>query len=260
MTYIPNSIEARDIASLVHMQTNLRKHQTDGPLVITRGEGCRVFDNTGRDYIESVAGLWCASLGFGSERLAKVAYEQMRELGYYHLYRHRSNEPVIELAEKLLEIAPVPMARVIFQCSGSEGNDTAIKLAWYYWNAIGQPQRTKIIARQFAYHGNTCAAVSLSGKPDMHAGFNLPFAPLQAHRVPALLPPPRGGRERGAVLRPHGRGAGEDDRGGRPRHHRRLLRRAGDGRGRRHHAAQGLLREGPGGPARNTTSCSSPTR
>src|SRR5207344_782241 len=81
VNYIPNSIEARDIASLVHMQTNLRTHQTDGPLVITRGEGCRVFDNTVRDYIESVAGLWCASLGFGSERLAKVAYEQMRELG-----------------------------------------------------------------------------------------------------------------------------------------------------------------------------------
>jgi 4-aminobutyrate--pyruvate transaminase len=184
MTYIPNSIEARDIASLVHMQTNLRKHQTDGPVVITRGEGCRVFDNAGRDYIESVAGLWCASLGFGSERLAKVAYEQMRELGYYHLYRHRSNEPVIQLAERLLEIAPVPMARVIFQCSGSEGNDTAIKLAWYYWNAVGQPQRTKIIARQFAYHGNTCAAVSLSGKPDMHAGFNLPFAPFKHTEFP----------------------------------------------------------------------------
>ena len=184
MNYIPNSIEARDVASLVHMQTNLRRHQQEGPLVIARGEGCRVFDDSGRDYIEAVAGLWCASLGFGSERLAKVAYEQMRKLGYYHLYRHRSNEPIVELAEKLLEIAPVPMARVIFQCSGSEGNDTAIKLAWYYWNAKGQPQRTKIIARQMAYHGNTCAAVSLSGKPDMHAGFNLPFAPFKHTEFP----------------------------------------------------------------------------
>src|SRR5215469_11558434 len=100
----------------------------------------------------------------------------MRSLGYYHLHRHRSSEPAIALAEELLKIAPVPMARVLFQCSGSEANDTAIKLAWYYWNAVGQPQRTKIIARQMAYHGNTCAAVSLSGKPDMHAGFGLPFA------------------------------------------------------------------------------------
>ena len=184
MTYIPNSIAARDIASLVHMQTNLRLHQDEGPLVIARGEGCRVFDDSGRDYIESVAGLWCASLGFGSERLAKVAYDQMRRLGYYHLYRHRSNEPAIELAEMLLKIAPVPMARVVFQCSGSEANDTAVKLAWYYWDAVGQPQRRKIIARQMSYHGNTCAAVSLSGKPDMHAGFGLPFAPFKHTEFP----------------------------------------------------------------------------
>jgi 4-aminobutyrate--pyruvate transaminase len=184
VNYLPNSLSARDIASVVHMQTNLRKHQDEGPLVIARGEGCRVFDNSGRDYIESVAGLWCAALGFGSERLAKVAYAQMRELGYYHLYRHRSNEPAIMLAEKLLELAPVPMARVLFQCSGSEANDTAIKLAWYYWDAVGQPQRTKIIARHMAYHGNTCAAVSLSGKPDMHVGFGLPLAPFRHTEFP----------------------------------------------------------------------------
>ena len=184
MTYIANSIEARDVASLVHMQTNLRRHQQEGPLVIARGEGCRVFDDSGKEYIETVAGLWCASLGFGSERLARVAYEQMRRLGYYHLYRHRSNEPAIELAETLLKIAPVPMARVVFQCSGSEANDTAIKLAWYYWNAVGQPQRSKIIARQMGYHGNTCAAVSLSGKPDMHAGFGLPFANFKHTEFP----------------------------------------------------------------------------
>jgi 4-aminobutyrate--pyruvate transaminase len=146
VTYIiPNSIEARDVASLVHMQTNLRKHQQEGPLVITHGDGCRLYDNSGHEYI---AGLWCASLGFASKRLAKIAYEQMRRLGYYHLYRYHSSEPAIALAEELLKIAPVPMARVLFQCSGSEANDTAIKLAWYYWNAVGQPQRTKIIARQ----------------------------------------------------------------------------------------------------------------
>src|SRR5215471_13722493 len=99
------------------MQTNLRKHQQEGPLVITRGDGCRVYDNSGRAYIESIAGLWCASLGFASERLAKVAYEQMRSLAYYH---HRSSGPAIALAEELLKIEPVPMARVLFQCSGSE--------------------------------------------------------------------------------------------------------------------------------------------
>jgi 4-aminobutyrate--pyruvate transaminase len=196
VTYIPNSIEARDVASLVHMQTDLRKHQQAGPLVIVRGEGCRVFDDFGHDYIESVAGLWCASLGFGSERLAKVAYEQMRKLGYYHLYRHRSTEPAVALAEKLLEIAPVPMARAVFQCSGSEANDTAIKLAWYYWDAMGQPQRKKIIARRMAYHGNTCAAVSLSGKPEMHAGFGLPLAPFKHTEFPHYYATTSGARAR----------------------------------------------------------------
>ena len=165
MTYIPNSIEARDVASLVHMQTNLRKHQQEGPLVIVRGEGCRVFDDSGRDYIESVAGLWCASLGFGSERLARVAYEQMRKLGYYQTYRSASNDPTIDLAEKLLKLAPVPMSKVLLQCSGSEANDTAIKLIWYYHHAIGKPDKKKIIGRMQGYHGNTVAAASLSGKP-----------------------------------------------------------------------------------------------
>ena len=126
----------------------------------------------------------------------------MRKLGYYHLYRHRSNEPAIELAETLLEIAPVPMARVVFQCSGSEANDTAIKLAWYYWNAVGQPQRTKIIARQMAYHGNTCAAVSLSGKPDMHAGFGLPFAQFKHTEFPHYYRRHEAGETETAVLQP----------------------------------------------------------
>jgi 4-aminobutyrate--pyruvate transaminase len=184
VSYLPNSPASRDIASVVHMQTNLRRHQEEGPLIMTRGSGCRVYDDTGRGYIDSVAGLWCAALGFASERLAKVAYAQMRELGYYHIYRHRSNEPVIALAEKLLQIAPVRMARVLFQCSGSEANETAIKLAWYYWDAVGQPQRTRIIARHMAYHGNTCAAVSLSGKPDMHVGFGLPLAPFRHTEFP----------------------------------------------------------------------------
>ena len=159
------------------MQTNLRRHQTEeGQVVMARGEGCRIFDIDGNAYIDTVAGPVVrlarlrARSGWRRSRPSRCA-----PLGYYHLYRHRSVEPAIELAEWLLKIAPVPMARVLFQCSGSEANDTAIKLVWYYWHAVGQPQRTKIIARQMGYHGNTCAAVSLSGKPDMHAGFGLPF-------------------------------------------------------------------------------------
>ncbi len=179
MTFLPNSPHARDVASVVHPHTNLKRHLETGPTIITGGDGVYVTDDDGNRLIEGVAGLWCASLGFGVERLARVAYDAMKELGYYHTYRHNSNPAMIELAEHLLSIAPVPMSKVLFQCSGSEANDTAIKLVWYYHNAIGKPEKRKIIARKRGYHGNTAAAVSLSGKPEMHQDFNLPFEPFR---------------------------------------------------------------------------------
>jgi 4-aminobutyrate--pyruvate transaminase len=175
MNYRSNSLHARDVATLVHPQTNLRKHLETCPHIITKGKGIFVYDDTGAGFLEGAAGLWCASLGFGVERLAKVAYEQMRDVGYYQIYRSASNAAAIDLADRLLEIAPVPMSKVLFQCSGSEANDTAIKLVWYYWHASGKPQKRKIIARTQSYHGSTCATVSLTGKPDMHADFGLPF-------------------------------------------------------------------------------------
>ena len=176
MTYVaPNSVQARDIASIVHPQTNLVQHLQEGPMVIGRGQGCFIYDDSGKEYLDAAAGLWCASLGYASERLARVAYEQMRKLGYYHLYRGTTNEPGVDLAEKLLSIAPVPMSKVLFQCSGSEANDTAIKLVWYYHAAIGKPQKRKIIGRKMGYHGSTSASISASGKADMHADFGLPF-------------------------------------------------------------------------------------
>ncbi len=171
----PNSVQARDIASVVHPQTNLATHLTQGPAVIERGEGIYIFDDSGERFLDAAAGLWCASLGYANERLAKVAYEQMRRLGYYHFYRHTTNVPGVDLAEALLRIAPVPMSKVLFQCSGSEANDTAIKLVWYYHAAIGKPEKRKIIGRRMGYHGSTSASISASGKSDMHADFGLPF-------------------------------------------------------------------------------------
>jgi 4-aminobutyrate--pyruvate transaminase len=175
MSQLPNSLHPLDVASLIHPQSNLRRHLEAGPTIFDRGEGIYVYDESGNRYLEAAAGLWCASLGFGVERLAKVAYEQMCKVGYYHIYRSASNESAIELAGKLLEIAPVPMSKVLFQCSGSEANDTAVKLVWYYWHAQDKPGRRKIIGRKMAYHGSTCAAASLSGKPDMHQESGLPF-------------------------------------------------------------------------------------
>ena len=138
-----------------------------------------MYDDNGTQFLDAAAGLWCASLGYASERLARVAYEQMRKLGYYHLYRGTTNEIGGRSGgEAVADRAPaylVPMSKVLLQCSGSEANDTAIKLVWYYHAAIGKPEKRKIIGRHMGYHGSTSASISASGKPDMHADFGLPF-------------------------------------------------------------------------------------
>ena len=181
MNIMPNSAAARDVAYYIHPQTNLRRHAEVGPVIVSHGDGVHVVDENGNRYMETVAGLWCAALGFSAnERIAKVAYEQMLKLGYYHTYRHTANESSIDLAEKLIQLAPVPMSKILFQCSGSEANDTAVKLAWYYQAAMGRPEKSKIIGRERGYHGSTIAAVSVSGKPDMHADFALPL-PMMRH-------------------------------------------------------------------------------
>ena len=146
-----------------------------GPLVISIGKGVTVTDETGKDYIEGVAGLWCTSLGFDEPRLVEAAIRQMRTLPFYHAFAHKSHEPAIDLAERLIALAPVPMSKVFFACSGSEANDTAVKLVWYYNNALGRPRKKKIIARQKAYHGVTVAAASLTGLPNCHRDFDLPI-------------------------------------------------------------------------------------
>ena len=175
MTIRPNSAAARDIANVLHPYTDLVTHAENGPMIIARGKGVHVWDEDGREYIEGVAGLWCAALGFDNERLAKAAYDQMRVLPFYHAFTAKSHGPLIELSEMLIQRAPVPMARVIFANSGSEANDTAIKMAWYFNNALGRPQKKKIIGRLKGYHGITLAAASLTGLPNNHRSFDLPL-------------------------------------------------------------------------------------
>lgn len=170
-----NSLSARDAETIVHTQTNLDLHRRIGATVVTHGKGVFVYDETGREFLDTAAGLWCAALGFENERLARAAYDQMRRLGYYHTQIHYTHPGAVELAERLLANAPVPMSKVLFQCSGSEANDYAIKLAWYYQHAVGRPQKRKIIGRIMGYHGSTVATTSVSGKPDMHADFGLPL-------------------------------------------------------------------------------------
>lgn len=175
MNTILNSTARRDIETYVHPYTNLKTHQETGPLVITRGEGVRVFDEQGNGYIEAMSGLWCTSLGFSQTRLADAATNALRQLPNYHVFTAKSHPPGIELAERLLEIAPVPMSKVFFGNSGSEAVDTAMKIVWYANNAWGHPERKKIISREKAYHGVTIAAGSLTGLPNNHRDFDLPI-------------------------------------------------------------------------------------
>src|ERR1700689_1206397 len=166
----------RDIATTIHPYTNLKLHETEGPLVMTGGNGVFVSDEAGKSYLEGLAGLWCASLGFSEKRLAEAAYRQMLKLPFYHTFAHKATDIGIELAEKLLSIAPVPMSKVFFVNSGSEANDTVVKLVWYYNNAIDRPRKKKIISRTKAYHGVTVASASLTGLPNNHRDFDLPIA------------------------------------------------------------------------------------
>ncbi len=176
MTHLPNSLQARDIAHVLHPYTNLVKHEKAGPLVIERGKGIYVYDDSGKEYIEGMAGLWCAGLGFDEPALVDAAVEQMRKLPFYHTFGHKSAGPVIDLAEKLKSLSPVPVSKVFFVNSGSEANDTQMKFIWYYNNAIGRPKKKTILSRQRGYHGVTIASGSLTGLPANHRAFDLPIA------------------------------------------------------------------------------------
>lgn len=178
------NLQTRDVETLVHPYTNLATFRETGPLVLERGKGVRLYDVDGKDYIEGMAGLWCTSLGYGNEELVEVAREQMLRLPYTHLFGGKSHDPAIELAEKLKELAPVPISKVFFASSGSEANDTQVKLVWYYNNALGRPKKKKIISRLKGYHGVTVASASLTGLPNNHIDFDLPIAGIMHTSCP----------------------------------------------------------------------------
>jgi 4-aminobutyrate---pyruvate transaminase len=179
-----NSPESRDIANVLHAYTNLEKHRETGPFIASGGDGVFIRDEAGKDYIEGMAGLWCTSLGFGEERLIEAATRQMRELPFYHVFSSKSHNPAIDLAERLIELAPVPMSKAFFANSGSEANDTVVKLVWYYNNAKGRPEKKKIFSRIRGYHGVTVAAASLTGLPANHTDFDLPIANIRHTECP----------------------------------------------------------------------------
>ena len=146
------------------------------PRVIVSGEGCWVTDDQGNRFLDAVAGLWCASLGFSNEDLAAAAADQMRRLGFYHSFKGRAAEPTERLAERLVAMLPGDLSHVFFGTSGSDAVETAVKIAQFYQNARGKPGKKRIVARHGAYHGSGAVSFGLTGMGYVHGGFDLPEA------------------------------------------------------------------------------------
>lgn len=170
-----NNFEELDKKVQFHPFTDAKANLEQGGFIIERGEGIYVYDIYGKKYLEGMAGLWSVAVGFNNQRLINAAVKQLNTLPFYHQFSHKAVLPSIELSEKLIEMSPVPMSKVFLANSGSEANDTAIKLVWYYQNAKGNTQKKKIISRKNAYHGITTVSASLTGIPTIHKGFDLPL-------------------------------------------------------------------------------------
>ena len=168
------------MTSIVYPTTNLRHVEQ---LNIVRGEGVYVYDDSGKEYLEGLAGLWCASLGYGNVELIDAITSQLKTLSYSHMFGGRTHNVVIQLAEQLNEMLPVENSRIFFANSGSEANDSHIKMLRYYFNVTGEPQKKKIIALERSYHGVTVASAALTGLPANHTHFDLPVDALGVLRA-----------------------------------------------------------------------------
>ncbi|MFD9738750.1 aminotransferase [Umezawaea sp. NPDC059074] len=181
------TIEDIDKQFVFHPFTNLREHERSGPLTITKGRGSTLTDTQGRTYLDAMAGLWCVNIGYGNTEMAETLRAQAEQLPYYHAFASMGNEPVARLAQRLIAMAPGSMSKVFFGNSGSDANDTQVKLVWYYNNVLGRPEKKKIISRNRGYHGVTVMSGSLCGLPGMHAGFDLPLPMVRYVRAPHRL-------------------------------------------------------------------------
>ena len=169
------SIEARDLRHLLHPATHLADLGRTGPSVHVKAKGVYLWDNKGNQLLEAMGGLWCATLGYGVDELADVAHAQLKRLAYSQLFGGKTNEPSVLLAEKLKQLLPMESGKVFFGLSGSDANDTQIKLFRAYNNIRGEPQRKTIISRWGGYHGSTIGSGSLTGLPPFHRSFDLPI-------------------------------------------------------------------------------------
>ena len=173
--YPPQSIEARDLRHLLHPATHLAALKQTGPAVHVKAKGVYLWDSKGNQHLEAMGGLWCATLGYGVDELAETAHAQLKKLAYSQLFGGKTNEPSVLLAEKLKQLLPMASGKVFFGLSGSDANDTQIKLFRAYNNIRGEPHRKTIISRWGGYHGSTIGSGSLTGLPAFHRSFDLPI-------------------------------------------------------------------------------------
>jgi putrescine aminotransferase len=167
-------LQALDAAHHMHPFTAGAELEAKGVRIIKSAKGVTLTDTEGQTYIDAMSGLWCVNVGYGRDELAEVAAAQMRELPYYNTFFQTSHVPVIKLSAKLAELAPGDLNHVFYASSGSEANDTNIRLVRHYWAAKGKPDKTVIISRKNAYHGSTLGGASLGGMTPMHAQGGLP--------------------------------------------------------------------------------------
>ncbi len=179
-----NSSSELDRRTVFHPFTVLGRHEANGPLMIVEGSRSRLWDASGREYIDAMAGLWCVNVGYGREEIGEALAGAAGRLGFYHSFSSMGTEAPAVLAERLLEMAPPSMSKVFFGNGGSDANDTQLKLVWFYNNALGRPEKKKVIARRRGYHGMTVASGALTGIPAMHRGFDAPFASTILHTTP----------------------------------------------------------------------------
>ncbi|EWH00703.1 hypothetical protein Q427_18015 [Halomonas sp. BC04] len=172
--------QALDRAHHLHPFTDFKALGEEGSRIVTRAEGVYIHDSEGNRILDGMAGLWCVNLGYGREELVEAASAQLRELPYYNNFFKSAHPPAVELAEALCRLAPAHMNRVFFTGSGSEANDTALRMVRRYWQLEGKPDKQWIISRENAYHGSTVAGLSLGGMAPMQAQGG-PLVPKIAH-------------------------------------------------------------------------------
>jgi 4-aminobutyrate---pyruvate transaminase len=165
----------RDVRVLIHGRSDLGRHLEAKPMIIAHGEGVYVYDDRNRRSLDAMSAMWCASLGYSEQRLVEAATRQMQQLPFFHSIGLHSNNPAIDLAEALLQVAPTGLEKVLLSTTGSEAVELAVKLVWFYHNAIGRPRKKKIVSLVRAAHGSTIFAASMSGNPVLHTGWDLPL-------------------------------------------------------------------------------------